>query len=230
MAVRKLADPTDPRGGITKTRVDRDFKLYHPQLHVAYPDGAGQGSYAESYEFNRNGDFTDTTVYQSLPAARPTKAIGEETFTARVPMGSTGAQVAIASGTIQIWPVSEAVVENIVPSKRYIAVPPDARVVLTDLYPDSVTYAQIYSGEPALGRVGKVIGSSVVSYNTYAPQNAVVPLSVTDAELGADGVYTIEILTTTPFNHREPERVAYVSFELDRTIEIHGTLVNSEKK
>jgi hypothetical protein len=119
-------------------------------------------------------------------------------------------------------------VENIVQNQRYKAVPADARVVFKDLYPDSVTYAQIYEGPPALGKVGKVIGSSVVSYNTFAPQDAVVPLSITDSDLGADGTYTIEVLTTTPFNHRQPERVTYVSFTLDRTIEVHGQLVGAD--
>lgn len=229
LSARKLADPADPRGGITKLRVDRDFKLYHPELHVPYPNGVGQGSYDESYEFQRNGDFSDPTVYQSLPYERPTKAIGEETFTARVPMGTTGAQVAIGSATIQIWPVSEATVENIVAGARYIAVPAGARVVCKDLYPDSVTYAQIYQGQPALGKVGKIIGSSVVSYNTFEPQNAVLPLSVTESDLGADGTYTIEVLTTTPFNNRQPERVTYVSFLIDRTIQVRGNLVGAQK-
>lgn len=228
LSARKLADPADPRGGITKLRVDRDFKLYHPDLHVPFPNGVGQGSYDESYEFQRNGDFTDSAVYQSLPYERPTKAIGEESFTAKVPLGSTGSQVAIGSATIQIWPVSEATVENIMQGKRYTAVPADARVVFKDLYPDSVTYAQIYEGEPVLGKVGKVIGSSVVSYNTFEPQNAVVPLSVPNSDLGADGTYTIEVLTTTPFNNRQPERVSYVSFVIDRTIQVRGNLVNAQ--
>lgn len=228
LSARKLADPADPRGGITKMRVDRDFKLYHPQLHVPYPNGVGQGSYAESYEFQRNGDFNDAVVYQSLPYERPTKAIGEETFTAKVPLGSSGTLVSIGSATIQVWPVSEATVENIVPDQRYTAIPADARVVFKDLYPDSVTYAQIYEGPPTLGKVGKVIGSSVVSYNTYAPQDAVVPLSIADSDLGGDGIYTIEVLTTTPFNERKPERVTYVSFVIDRTIEVHGQLVGGE--
>ncbi len=228
LSARKLADPADPRGGISKMRVDRDFKLYHPQLHTPYPNGVGQGSYSQSYEFQRNGDFTDSSVYQELPYARPTKAIGEETFTAKVPVGSSGTLMSIGSATIQVWPVSEATVENIVADQRYTAIPPSARVVFKDLYPDSVTYAQIYEGPPVLGKVGKVIGSSVVSYNTFEPQDAVVPLSIADSDLGGDGTYTIEVLTTTPFNERKPERVTYVSFVLDRTIEVHGQLVGGE--
>jgi hypothetical protein len=227
LSLRKLADPLDPRGGVSSAKVERSFKVYHPDLHVPFPNGSGQGIYSEAYQFNRNGDFTDSSVYQLLPFERPTKAIGEETFTARVPLGTTGQQATIGSATIQVWPLCEATVDNIEAGKRYIGVPADARVTLKDLYPDSVTYAQIYKGEPALGRVGTVIGSSVVSFNTYAPQNAVVPLTVPPAALGSDGTYTIEVLTVTPFDNRVPERVAQVSFEIDRTIQVRGSLANS---
>lgn len=229
LSLRKLADPVDPRGGVTAAEVERSFKVYHPELYVPFPNGSGQGSYDEAFRFTRNGDFTDATVYQLLPFERPTKAVGEETFTARVPLGTTGGQVAIASATIQIWPLCEAAVQNIEAGKRYAAVPAEARVTFKDLYPDTVAYAQIYEGAPQLGRVGKVIGSSLVTFNTYSPQNAVVPLSVADSDLGEDGIYTIEVLTVTPFNNRQPERVAHVSFEIDRTIQVRATLVGTEK-
>jgi hypothetical protein len=121
------------------------------------------------------------------------------------------------------------VVENLEEGKRYMDLPSDARVTLKDLYPDSVTYAQIYQGAPQLGRIGTVIGSSVVSFNTYAPQNAVVPLTLLPTDLGEDGTYTIEVLTVTPFNDRTPERVAYVSFEIDRTIQVRSTISDAEK-
>ncbi len=224
LSIRKLAEPGDPLGGIGKVTLERDFKFYHPELHVPYPNGVGQGSYDSAYEFTRNGDFSDQKVYQALPAERPTKAIGEETFSARVPLGSNGREATIASSTIQIWPVCDAVIEGIDPGKRYVDLPPEARVACSDLYPDSVTYAQIYKGEPVLGTSGRIIGSSVVSFNTYAPQDAVVPLNVTAADIAEDGIYTVEVLTVTPFNHREPERVAHITFEIDRTIRFRGTL------
>ena len=227
--LRKLADPADPRGGITKAVLQRDFKVYHPDLHSPYPNGSGQGTYDEAYEFHRNGDYNDAEIYNALPATRPTKAIGEESFTCLVPLDNTGREVSIASSTIQIWPVCDATVEGIVPGKRYLGAPPEARVIFKDLYPDSVTYAQIYKGAPELGRTGSIIGSSVISFNTYAPQNAVVPLTVSSGDILADGTYTIEVLTVTPFNNRRPERVTYVSFDIDRTIEVRGMIADSEK-
>ncbi|WP_193214669.1 hypothetical protein [Luteolibacter marinus] len=228
IGIRGLADPADPQGGISAVDLDRAFKLYHPDLHVPYPNGAGQGSYEESIRFRRNGDFNDPEIFAMLPAARPTKAIGEETFTARVALDSSGRQVSIGSATIQIWPVCDASFEEIVADKRYTGIPGGARVVLGDLYPDSVTYAQIYKGDAELGRVGRVIASSVVSFNTYAPQNAVVPLVMGEEHFDGDGTYTIEILTTTPFNDRKPERVDHLSFELDRTLQVRGMFAGAE--
>lgn len=227
LSIRKLAEPGDPLGGIGKVRLDRDFKFYHPDLHVPYPNGAGQGSYGESFEFTRNGDFSDREIYQALPAESPTKACGEETFTACVKLGSDR-EAAIASSTIQIWPVCDAVIQGVEAGKRYTALPPDARVVCGDLYPDSVTYAQIYKGQPALGTSGRIIGSSVVSFNTYAPQDAVVPLTLSEDDIEEDGIYTIEVLTVTPFNARRPERVTHITFEIDRTLKVRGTLATVE--
>jgi hypothetical protein len=227
LSIRKLAEPADPLGGVSKATLQRDFKFYHPDLHVPYPNGAGQGSYDEMFEFTKNGDFSDPEIYQLLPAESPTKACGEETFTVRVPLGANGREAAIATSTIQIWPVCDAVIENLEAGKRYTGVPPQARVVCNDLYPDSVTYAQIYKGQPKLGTSGQIIGSSVVSFNTYAPQDAVVPLIVNESDIKEDGTYTIEVLTSTPFDERRPERVAYVTFDIDRTIKVNGTLTTA---
>jgi len=227
LSIRKLAEPGNPLGGISKVKLERDFKFYHPDLHVPYPNGAGQGSYDEIFEFTKNGDFSDPEIYQLLPAQSPTKACGEETFTARVPLGGSGREAAVASSTIQVWPVCDAVIENLESGKRYSGVPQQARVVCNELYPDSVTYAQIYKGQPVLGTQGQILGSSVVSFNTYDPQDAVVPLTLSENDIKEDGTYTIEVLTVTPFDERRPERLAYVTFEIDRTIKVNGTLTTA---
>ncbi|MEK7950125.1 hypothetical protein [Luteolibacter soli] len=230
LGIRKLTEPGDPLGGVSKVKLTRDFKFYHPDLFVPYPNGAGQGSYDEAFEFTKNGDFADPEIYQMLPAASPTKACGEETFTAKVPLGGNGREAAIATSTIQIWPVCDATIENLEAGKRYTGIPPQARVVCNDLYPDSLTYAQIYKGQPSLGTTGRIIGSSVVSFNTYSPQDAVVPLTVSESDIKEDGTYTVEVLTVTPFDQRKPERIAYVTFDIDRTIKVNASLATAEEK
>ncbi|GAA5481428.1 hypothetical protein Hsar01_00637 [Haloferula sargassicola] len=228
LSIRNLAAPGDPRGGIMRLTLERDFKFYHPDLHVPYPDGSGQGSYDQAWEFTRNGDFEDPTIYQALPAARPTKACGEETFAACVQLGEDREAV-ITSSKIQVWPVCDGIIEGIDPTHPYHAIPSEVRAVCHDLYPDSQTYVQIYPGSEILGTVGRVVASSVISYNTYAPQDAVLPIEIDPADVESDGRYTLELLTVTPFDGRRPERVAHITFDLDRTIEVRGTLSTSEK-
>jgi hypothetical protein len=43
-----------------------------------------------------------------------------------------------------------------------------------------------------------------------------------------DGIYTLEVVTETPFFNRAPERLAYVTFEVDRTISSRGQLSTAE--
>ncbi len=228
LALRNLAAPDDPQGGISRVVMERDYKLYHPVLHAPAPNGSGQGGYDGAFEFHRNGDFNDAAIYQELPVDRPTKASGEESFSVLAPLGS-GQKARIASATIQIWPVCEGVIEGLEEGRKYLGLPPDAKAVLKDLYPDSVTFAQIYKGPAELGRAGKIIPSAIVSYNTYAPQNAVLALSGIGEEIDEDGTYTVEVLTATPFNQRRPERVTHVTFEVKRTLHVRGFLGSVER-
>lgn len=217
-----------PEGVPTKVTLDKSYKLYHPTLHIPSENGSGQGNYSASLEFSLNGTYGIPSIYQSLPGNSPTKSIGEETFSAFVNLGTNGSRAKIASSTIQIWPVCNAEIQGIDPGKVYAGPPANGKVVLTDLYPDSVTYAQIYKGSPSLGSDGFKIPSSIFSVNTFAPQNTVVPLSDLIAGITDDGTYTIEVLTITPFHNRQPERVAHLSFELKRTISVRATMATME--
>ena len=220
-------DSTDlPENIPTEVTMARTYKLYDRTLHIPAENGTGQGTYDQGFEFNKNGTFTLPGIYQNLPGDSPTKAIGEESFTGSVKLG--GSRATVGSSTIQIWPVCDARIEGIEAGKTYQEAPPAARVELTDLYPDSVTYAQIYRGPPSLGTTGYKLPSSAFSINTFAPQNAVLPLADLSDGFGEDGTYTIEVLTITPFNHRQPERIAHLSFELKRTISVRAMSTTME--
>lgn len=229
-AINRLPTPGAdiPAGVPKKVKLGKSYKLYHPTLHVPAPDGSGQGVYTDGLEFSLNGTYSIPEIYQNLPGASPTRVIGEETYTASVLAGNPQAQAGIGSATIQIWPVGTADVLGLQPLKRYQAFPSGVQVKLTDLYPDSVTYTQIYKGLPALGSAGYVIPSSVFSINTFAPQDTVVPLLDVDGGIQDDGIYTIEVLTITPFNHREPERVTYTTIDIKRSIDVNATLSTME--
>ncbi len=230
IAISKLptANAQVPEGVPTKVTLAKSYKLYEPTLHIPAENGSGQGSYDQGFEFSLNGTYSIPEIYQNLPGASPTKVIGEETFSASVKLGTGNSKATIGSSTVQIWPVCSAKIQGIEAGKRYSSPPQGGQVVLTDLYPDSVTYAQIYKGAPSLGSNGFRIPSSAFSINTFAPQNAVVPLVDLVNGITEDGIYTIEVLTITPFNNRQPERIAYLSFDLKRSINVHATVTTME--
>ena len=231
ISVAKLPDPTSaqiPAGAPTKVAVQRSYKLYDPTLYVPAANGSGQGVYSLGLDLTMNGTFSIPAQYQQLPGAQPTKAVGEETVSASVQIGTGASATAkVASATIQVWPVATATIHNIPVNAKFMNVPENIQATLTDLYPDSVTYARIYAGLPSVGANGNTVGSSVISYNTYSPQNAVVPLTNLSDFIDKDGMYTIEVVTITPFNNRQPERLAYATFEINRTVEVRATLTTS---
>lgn len=209
-----------PQGSPRTVQIEQSYKLYHPTLFLPAGNGAGEGRYSSGVELSKNGVFSLPTIYQQLPGYLPTQGTGEETFTAYVKSGNTTA--AVAAATIQIWPVANVQIQGIPANRRFMDIPDKIQVEMNNLYPDSITYARIYKGEPRLGAEGITVGSSVISHNTYAPQKAVVPVTGLESIVNTDGTYTIEVVTITPFNNREPERLAYATFEVDRLIEINA--------
>jgi len=228
--INKLPDPASadiPPSAPTKVLVSRRYKLYHPTLHIPAPNGSGQGVYSQGLELKMNGSFSIPSLYQQLPGEQPTKSIGEETFSASVKVGNPSAEANIGAATIQVWPVATATIDGIPDNAKFLNVPENISAHLTDLYPDHVTYARIYKGVARLGADGNTIASSVVQHNTYAPQDAVIPVTGLEEFIDTDGIYTVEVVTVTPFNHRQPERLAYATFEVDRTLEVRGSLTSS---
>ncbi len=209
----------------TSVRVGRNYKGYSPTTYAV--DGTS-GEYADSYTFRNNGTYTDNAVLQRLPSETPTKVSGEESFIVYLHPDINAPQAELAKGTVQVWPVATATISNIEAGKKYMEAPKLGSISVKDIYPKSVTYAQVYAGTQATGTIGKTLPSTVVSYNTYQPQNAQLALSELESLLDADGIYTLEVLTITPFNGGAPELLAAVSFQLKRTIEVNGSVTTIE--
>jgi len=210
---------------LKKVQVTRGYKLYDA---ATYSPIGSYANYADSFQFRENGTFTDNAILQRLPGERPTKAVGEESFTVFLHPDANSLQSELAKATVTIWPVAEGRIEGIEEGKTYLALPPVGSVIVRDLYPKSVTYAQIYKGKQAIGTVGSPMPSTVLSYDTHTPQNAQLALNDLESMVTEDGEYTIEVLTVTPFNNGAPELLAHVTFELDRTIETNGGITTME--
>ena len=210
---------------LKKVQVARSYKLSDP---VTYAATGAAGTYADSFMFRENGTFTDNAILQRLPATRPTKAVGQESFTVYIHPDAGMTQAELAKSTVTIWPVAEGGIQGIDINRIYNDAPQTGSITLRDLYPKSVTYAQIYRGTQATGKVGLPIPSTVLSYDTHAPQNAQLAISNLGPLLGDDGIYTIEVLTITPFNGGAPEYLTHVSFNLKRTIRANATITTMD--
>ena len=195
----------------------------------------------ESYEMVE-GDIS-VTLYNSILPNNYTKACGEETFaiySEAIEKENCRREVIIRSvldsKTIKVWPVAEASIQGVVDGERYIHALPDLSIDMVDLYPDSLTYAQLYAGSvynaeedetnspPAI----TVLDATVRDYDTVVPQNQSIILKDWDNVIPEDGTYTIEIVTVTPFNNGQPERLTAITFEVDKEVSIRGSMTTSE--
>jgi hypothetical protein len=187
-----------------------------------------------------NGTADLSPLYHELPSASPSLGCGRQTYTF-VRHAADGVPDAIlAQPAIEIWPVARATIENVTAGHVYIDRIPSVIVHLQHLYPDSRTYVQIYSGSAVLGREGTLIDGTERKFGSHhnpgiesEPTNVPQSLSLTMEDLSnyasRDGIYTLEVITETPFFNRAPERLAHVTFEVDRTISSRGQLTSAER-
>jgi hypothetical protein len=208
----------------------RGYKLYSP---LSYSPNGTKGDYADSHVFRSNGTFTEPSVYQQIPDGTPTQAIGAENFSAYLLPEANQNYAQLASAEVIIWPVGSAGIVGIEDGAKYNGIPSKGSITLLNAYPRSTTYAQVYKGRPMLGTQGRTIPGTVRTYGAAPdspnlPQSASVPIPLKSLPFDEDGPYTIEVLTVTPFSGGAPERLTYVCFLLDRTIEVRGNVVTIE--
>ena len=242
----------DPYALIPRTRCDRPFyvNITVTGLSSVATDPAAAKSvtlyrYVQSYGTGGTGvgiDRAQATLYSqaslttaapatltytvtSVPGADRTKVRGEERFSISTLADYQAPASQIASQYIQFWPVADGSITGITQGQVIRNAMPQATLTLNDLYPNSTTYAQVYKGSPALGTVGTVVPGSNLVISDSIPGSRILLLSNYDAVLPSDGLWTMEILTVTPFG---TDRLAYLSFTLARTINLNGSFTTIE--
>jgi hypothetical protein len=186
-------------------------------------------------EITQNGTQNLSFQITSVPGADRTKVRGEERFsifsledsrdTYKVPESQ------IASQYIQVWPVADGSISGIASGDQLRFQIPQVTVTLKDLYPFSTTYAQVYKGKPQPGMTGKAVTGSELIVNDSLPINKTLVLSSKDMEaaIEEDGIYTLELVTVTPFGVERMRNaagtIAAVWFNVDRTMKMNGTFV-----
>ncbi len=218
-----LSDPTAPlparRVGLTR----------HVQSYGTGGTGVGLdrtlATLLSTSYLTSNGSVALEYAVTSVPGTNRTKVRGEERFTVLSEADYQTPAAQIAAQTVQVWPVADASISGIVANQSIKYALPMTTLQYNDLYPYSTTYAQVYSGSARTGVVGTIVPGSLVVVNDTVPQNRTLILSNWDAAIPGDGQWTIEVVTSTPFG---VERMAWVTFTLDRTIEVNGTVTSLE--
>jgi hypothetical protein len=195
-------------------------------------DGVGEGldrsqALLESQALlSENGTQPLSYALTAIPEADRSKARGEERFSVFSLASGDAPESRIASQTVQIWPVADASISGIAPDERIRGQLPQLTLTYNNLYPESHTYAQVYRGQEKLGTEGtRVPGGGPPHWSATVPLNKVIVLKGYESVFDGDGLWTMEIVTVTPFGI---DRLAHVTFEIDRTLELHGTFATME--
>jgi hypothetical protein len=169
----------------------------------------------------QNGTHPLAYPMSSVPSADASKATGEERFSVFSLADDHAPEGQLAARTIQIWPVADGSIFGISPDQKIRFQVPQLTITLNDLYPESHTYAQVYQGEPVLGKAGTLVPGTSILHSAAVPTSRVLVLDGYDSVFDADGRWTMELLTVTPFGI---DRLSHVTFEIDRTIKVNGML------
>lgn len=244
----------DPYPLVPRTRADRPFtvdlkvsgllgsaatveaaKSVKFLRHVqAYPTkGTGdtidrtQASLLTQVSISTNGSQKLTFPITSIPGSNRAKVRGEERFSVFSLADGDIPESQIISRYVEVWPVADGAIQGINQGQKIGMQLPKLTLILNDLYPESQTYAQIYPGVVGTTSEGKFIPSSRIPWSSRAPLDAVREVEGSDygAFLDKEGKWTIEVVTVTPFG---TERLASVTFDVDRTITVNGTVSTIE--
>lgn len=172
-----------------------------------------------------NGDSTLTYAVSSIPSADLTKIRGEERFSVFSIADYQAPSSQLASMFVQVWPVADGTIAGITSGETINFSAPTITLSINDIYPDAQVYAQVYPGNHSPGTTGSILPGSAVIIKETVPQNRITTVSQWDHVITGDGTWTMELLTSTPFGI---DLLDYVTFKVDRTITVNGTVTTIE--
>ncbi|MEN3943767.1 hypothetical protein WJU23_20875 [Prosthecobacter sp. SYSU 5D2] len=186
-----------------------------------------------------NGSYTLGPLYHQLTSPTLSAGNGEQSFTIVRYASFMVPDTILAQPKVEVWPVAAASIGNIADNQVFIDRIPTVVITLENLYPDSYTYVQYYQGGQVLGTEGTVVGNTERRFGTYynphlsgestnVPQNLSISIDDLSNYASDDGIYTLEVITRTPFFGRAAERLAHVTFEVDRVISSRGQISTKE--
>lgn len=217
------------RNGASDPEPSKKVKLLRHSQSYGAGDGTSinrsQASLVSQSFISVNGSDTRTHWEKAIPGGDASKLRGEERFSVYSVADYQAPESQLASMFVQIWPVAEGSISGIVSGQTLRFSAPTVTFSINDIYPDSQVYAQVYKGSQVLGTVGAILPGSAVIIKETVPQNRVLTVSNWDHILTADGTWTMELLTSTPF---DIDRLSWITFNVDRTITVNGSVTTIE--
>lgn len=238
----------DPYEIIPRTRVDRPFTveitlnglvsdpdapeaaqmvklLRHVQAYQGKGTGKnvnrGNATLISEGSLSENGDHSLEYPLTSIPGGDREKVRGEERFSVFSLTDENAPESILDSDTVQIWPMAGFNVEGISPNQLVEGPSPHLTVELSDLYPDSWTYLQVYQGSPSLGTDGVLVPGSSVLVDGTIPHDESLTVKDLDSVVRKDGSWTLELVTVTPFG---AERLWHTTFQVKRSVRVNSAI------
>lgn len=216
--------------GATDPEPSKSVKfLRHVQSYGPAGNGIGidrtQATLLTQSSITSNGTQTLTFAINSVPGADRSKVRGEERFSIFSLADYQAPESQLAAQTVQIWPVADGSISGIANNQLIRYSLPQLTFTLNDLYPNSTTYVQAYKGNAQLGTVGTVLAGSGLVVNDSLPVSRTLVVNDYGDVFDEDGRWTLEMLTITPFGI---DRLAFVTFDLDRTLKVNGSVTTIE--
>lgn len=241
-----ITTPDPYSGGIPRTRVDQGFTLHgdvgglkgsDPSTPLAaqkvlldhrvelfdYQDetltSLSDSELFEQSFVEKNGKIEEPYL-GNLPGNDVYTESGIETFKLYALPDGQIAQMELAEAQVQIWPLAECNVSGLDSGVTYQTIP-DITFDLKNLYPKSETYLRYYAGSQSIESTGTRILDVQILVDQNVPRDGSLVLESPERFFDQAGVWTIEVLTDTPFG---TERLEFLELNVDSDLEIRGGL------
>ena len=213
-------EPGNPESPVAARKVIFDDRISTTLLTdtVLEPDASITPALVSQGEILTNGTESQILL-ANLPGDDIYAESGIETFTINALPDGLIASLVLDKAEVQIWPLATATFNGI-EETRYTEVP-DFDVQLTKVYPSSESYLQIYPGPAVAGTTGEKITDSILLHHSTESRDGTLSFRNFGRHLMEAGVYTIEVVTKTPFGE---DVLKSLTFEFDNNILVRGKI------
>lgn len=242
----RITTPDPYSGGIPRTRVDQGFTLHgnvegletpgedvplaaqkvlldHRVELFEYRDETLTSlSASELFEqsfVEENGSFEESYL-GNVPGNDVFTECAVETFTLYALPDGEIAQLELAEAQVQIWPLARATSSGAESGETYRIIP-DITFNLKNLYPKSETYLRYYFGPESTESEGTRVLDVQIVIDQDVPRDGTLVLESAERFFDRSGIWTIEVLTDTPFG---TERLDFVELNYQTDLYIRGSI------